>query len=291
VSRIQKLILIGMALLDLIVLCALVVAVISSLRGLSRPAATAPTSTPTLVPAATRPPTWTPTLSSTPRPTGTPGPTRTATVAPTPWPTRARGTSAPVPTPTPEPTVTPRYNLLENSTFDDIEENSIPGWQMGAYVNWEPGTESDPASSFAAPRFHMVDNVEQRISGSTLQIDTVEWVKLKAWVFQTVTVKSGSRVTFQVRAAAIVQDEAGGYFLKVGIDPEGGLGCDAAEWGEEQHVNQTDGVLTLLSPEVIAGEPGYVTVCIFAETQYAQAWHAAFFDEADLTVISQGSDE
>jgi hypothetical protein len=26
-------------------------------------------------------------------------------------------------------------------------------------------------------------------------------------------------------------------------------------------------------------------VCMFAETQYAQAWHAAFFDDAELTVL------
>jgi hypothetical protein len=92
-------------------------------------------------------------------------------------------------------------------------------------------------------------------------------------------------VVFEVKAAAIVKDTAGGCFLKAGVDPNGGEGCDAARWGEQRQINQGDGVLTLSSPQVVVGESGRVTVCMFAETQYAQAWHAAFFDDAVLIVL------
>jgi hypothetical protein len=100
-----------------------------------------------------------------------------------------------------------------------------------------------------------------------------------------VDVGAGSRVVFQVSARAVVKDTAGGYFLRAGVDPDGGAGCDAVEWGEQRHVNQGDGIVVLSSPDVVAGEGGRVTVCMFAETQYAQAWHAAFFDDAELTVL------
>jgi hypothetical protein len=110
-------------------------------------------------------------------------------------------------------------------------------------------------------------------------------------VYQTVTIKSASRVIFQVRAAAVVHDQAGGYFLKAGIDPNGNDGCAEVQWGEERHTNQGDGIVTLVSPEVVVDEEGLVTVCMFAETQYAQVWHAAFFDEAELIVLAHEDGE
>jgi hypothetical protein len=176
---------------------------------------------------------------------------------------------------------------LENATFDDITPNNIPGWETGAYVNWHTGEEFDPVSSFAEPHFHKADNPDQRISGSTLQIDTVDWVKLQAWVYQSVDVGANSRVLFEVSAAATLKDPAAGYYVKVGIDPDGGDGCDAAQWGAQRHINQKDGVVTVVSPWITAGDEGQVTVCIFAETQYAQAWHAVFLDNAVLTVESE----
>lgn len=290
-SRTQKLILAALAVLDVIVLCAMAAVVVSSLRNLPVPTEGGPAPSATPFSTATRPPTWTPTLSPTPRPSGTPKPTRTATGTPTPRATFPGITPTVVDSPTPTPTITPAANLLENPSFDDIEENAIPGWQTGAYVNWEYGDELDPGTSYAAPRFHAADNPAQRIYGSTLQIDTVDWVKLRAWVYQTITVTAGSRVTFQVRAAAVVHDPTGGYFLKAGVDPDGDDGCDDAEWGEEQHVNQGDGVVTLASPEVLVEEEGPITVCMFAETQYAQVWHAAFFDEAKLIVFPREEGE
>ena len=90
---------------------------------------------------------------------------------------------------------------------------------------------------------------------------------------------------FQIRASAFVKDLAGGYILKVGVDPEGGEECDAAQWGDEQIINQDAGVVTLVSPEVLVGEAGRATVCAFEETQYAQHIHAAFFDDAELITL------
>jgi hypothetical protein len=282
-SRNQKLILIGMAAFTVIALCVMAGVAISSTASLlngSVPAATTSTPTPALTPSNTPIPTWTPKPTPTPGPTRTPRltgtPTLTSTETPTPGPTWT-----PAPTNTPTPTPKP----LENPTFDGIGVDDVPGWQTGAFVNWVPGQELDPGTSYAAPRFHQADDPTQRITGSTLQIDTVDWVKLRAWVFQQVDVGADSRVVFQVSAAAVVKDMAGGYFVKAGVDPDGGEGCDAAEWGEQRHVNQGDGAVILSSPEVVVGEGGRVTVCMFAETQYAQVWHAAFFDDAELTVF------
>jgi hypothetical protein len=277
-SRNQKLILAGLAALDVICLCAIVAVVgFSTIPLLGGSSSAAPTPASSLNPTDTPIPTWTPTPTPIPGPTRTPKATGTPTHTPTEVPTLGP-TFTPAPTNTPTPTPKP----LENPTFDGIGENDVPGWQTGAFVNWKSGDEFDPATSFAAPRFHKADDPTQRISGSTLQIDTVDWVKLRAWVFQPVDVGAGSRVVFQVRTAAVVKDTAGGYFVKAGVDPDGGEGCDAARWGEQRQINQRDGIVTLSSPEVVAGEGGRVTVCMFAETQYAQAWHAAFFDDAEL---------
>jgi hypothetical protein len=282
-SRNQKLILIGMAVFTVVVLCVMAGIAIFSTAPLlsgSAPAASALTPEPSRQPTDTPIPTWTPKPTPTPGPTRTPRPTGTPTLTPT-----ETATTGPTWTPAPTNTPTPTPKPLENPAFDDIWVDDVPGWQTGAFVNWSPGDEFDPATSYAAPRFHPADDPRQRITGSTLQIDTVDWVKLRAWVFQSVDVGAGNRVVFEVNAAAVVKDTTGGYFLKAGVDPDGGEGCDAARWGEERHVNQRDGVVTLSSPTVVAGEGGRVTVCMFAETQYAQAWHAAFFDDAALTVL------
>jgi hypothetical protein len=153
-------------------------------------------------------------------------------------------------------------------------------------VNWSPGDEFDASTAYAAPRFHQADDPRQWISGPTLQIDTEPWVKLRAWVFQSVEMDPGTRVDFEVRAMGFVKDQAGGYILKAGIDPEGGGGCEAARWSQESVYNQGAGVVTLTSPAVTVGQEGLVTVCMFAETQYAQVYHAAFFDDASLNVLA-----
>ena len=262
------------ALVDVIVLGIVVVTVIESLTRTPSQSTPIPVVVASLTSAATPPPTWTPVSTSTPRPTPTTRPSRTPVGTATPWPTP---TSTALPTPAPVP--------LENPTFEGVQENLIPGWQTGAFVNWAPGDEFDPAASYAAPRFHQADDSRQWISGPTLQIDTAPWIKLRAWVFQTVELAPGSRVQFLVSAMGFVKDEAGGYILKVGVDPDGGDGCDAAQWGLEQIVSQDDGVVEVSSPRVVVGQAGRATVCIFAETQFAQAYHAAFFDDAVLTTL------
>lgn len=173
---------------------------------------------------------------------------------------------------------------LENPTFDGIIGDDIPGWQTGAFVNWSQGEPFDPAVAFAEPRFQKALDPRQQINGSTIQISTEPWVKLQAWVFQTVAVQPGSQVTFQVSARGFVRELNGGYILKAGVDPAGGEGCENAQWGTERIVDQEDGVIELTSPEVTVGEAGKATVCMFAETQFAQVYHAAFFDEASITV-------
>ncbi len=264
----------ALALADLLVFGTLAFVVLRS--WMSPPVASAPT--PTLVPSPQPTPTVrpsrTPTPAPTPRPSRTPKPTGLPTETSTPWPTL----TATVP-PTPAPV------SLENPTFDGILENSIPGWQTGAFVNWAGGEDFDAANSYATPRFHQADDPRQWINGPTLQIDTVPWVKLRAWVYQTVNVYPGSRVQFSVRAFGFVADTASRYSLKAGLDPNGGGGCEAAQWGAERLVNQDDGVVELVSPELVVGPAGRATVCMFAETQFAQVYHAAFFDDAALTTL------
>lgn len=276
-------ILAALALIDVLVLCVMANVVIRSLTQQATVVTPVSTPTATFTPTATIPPTWTPAPSPTPQPTRTPS---TPTESPTPEPTSESVLSS---TPTNVLPPTPATVLLENPTFDNIRENSIPGWQTGGFVNWAPGDTFDATSSFAAPRFHQADDLRQEISGSTLQIDTTPWVKLRAWVFQMVEVEPGSRVQFQVLAIGFVNDTSGGYILKAGVDPDGAEGCEEAQWGTEQIVNQEDGVVVLISPEVSVGEAGQATVCMFAESQFAQVYHAAFFDEALLTMLSPAS--
>jgi hypothetical protein len=274
VSRTKWLVVAVLALADIVVLGAMAVVVVRFLMRPPSAVAPLPTVAALRQPAATSPPTWTPVPSPTPQPTFTARPTATPTRTPTPWPT-----ATPTQMPTPPPVV------LENPTFEGLQENSIPGWQMGSFVNWAPGDAFDAASSYAAPRFHQAGDQRQWINGPTLQIDTEPWVKLQAWVFQTVDVGPGSRVQFQVRAVGFVRHLAGGYILKAGVDPDGGAGCEAAQWGTERIANQGDGVVELVSPEVTVGSEGRVTVCAFAETQFAQVYHAAFFDDAALVTL------
>ncbi len=284
-SKKQWVILAVLALVSLILLGGMGFIVVRSLMQ----ERSAPTLLPTLTPSPsalpTRPPTWTPTVSPSPRPTDTPRAMPTPVETRTPWPTfTPTETATPTPTLTATPLPTP---LLENSDFDEVRENEVPGWQVGGFVNWTPDQPFDPVASYAAPRFHQADDPRQRINGPTLQIDTEPWVKLRAWMFQAVTVTVDSRVQFQIRARGFVRETEGGYFLKAGIDPEGGEGCDAVEWGEERIVNQGDGVVLLQSPPVTVGEAGRVTVCAWAETQFAQVYHAAFFDEAEIVILPE----
>lgn len=272
-SRKQWLVVAVLGLVNAAVLCGMAVLLVYSLRQSPPPPASATQTT--VQPTATLIPTWTPTSSPTPAPTRTPRPTGTPTEISTPISTF---------TPSPTPTPTPTPPLLQNPTFEGIRENDIPGWQTGAFVNWTKGEEY-LSTSYAAPRFHQADDPRQWINGPTLQVDFTEpWTKIRAWVFQIVTVTAGSRVQFQARAFGFVYDTNGGYILKAGVDHHGGEGCDAAQWGNEQIVNQNAGIITITSPEVIVGEEGRVTVCMFAETQYAQVYHAAFFDDAELVV-------
>ncbi len=278
-SRRKWIIIAVLALADIIILGAMVNAVHRSLTQQVSPNLTL-TETPTisLTPTITEPPAWTPTPSSTPYATLKPSPTSTSTKIPTPWATPLERMTVTLP-PTPAPIT------LENPTFDQLRKNDIPGWQTGGFVNWEPGEGFDPETSYAAPRFQAATDPQRQINGSTLKIDTTPWVKLRAWVFQIVQAEPNTVLQFQVNARGFVKETEGGYIVKAGIDPQGNAGCDEAQWGQEQTINQDDGVVMLLSPEVATGQSGQATVCIFAETQFAQTYHAVYFDDALLTAL------
>jgi len=215
-------------------------------------------------------PTWTPTPASTATPTLPPLPTRTPVPTRTPFPT-----STPTATPTPVPVE------LVNGEFDGIMPNRIPGWEWGADVNYTPGGAYDPHNSYAEPMFTAADDPVRRINGSTLKIETIRWLKFRAWVYQTVTATTGSSVYLRVQANAFSSIDK--LKLRAGIDPHGNAGCSNARWGEVI-INQNDGIVTITSPRVVVGEEGRITACLYAEPLYPDTNNAAFFDNAVLIV-------
>ncbi|MBN1262404.1 MAG: hypothetical protein JXB35_17120 [Anaerolineae bacterium] len=265
-TRIQKIVLIVFAVIDLVVIGALGVIVVRGIQ--SPPVVVTPIAFEILPPTLTSIPTWTPTPGSSPTPTLLPQLTRT------PRPTR---TALPTPTETPLPTPGPVE--LVNGEFDLLMPNRIPGWEWYADVNYRPGGDYDPQYSFAEPMFSAADDPVRRINGSTLKIETVRWLKFRAWVHQTVSVTTGSTVYFQVKANAFSSID--NLVLRAGIDPNGNSGCDRARWGEVQ-INQDDGIVTISTPRLTVGEAGRVTVCLYAEPLYPDTNNAAFFDQAVL---------
>ena len=275
----QRLVIILLGVADVLVLCCLVGAITLAprLSPASPDEATtaqegdvSPAPSPTA--ASVLPPTWTPTIPPTPVPTMTPLPTATR---------NARPTRAAFPTGTPLPTAIPEVVPLTNADFVDILPDSVPGWGMTAVVNWEPGDDFDPESSYTWPAFKPADDPRRVINGSTLQIESAhQYVKFRMTLYQTVTVESGSVVWFEAQANGFSSE--GGISMQVGIDPNGSPACGGGLWGDMQVVNQDSGVVTLYSPEAVVGPDGIVTVCLFAEPQYAVTSKAAFFDDAIL---------
>jgi hypothetical protein len=311
-TRKQKIILLIFAVLDVIVIGAMGFVVIRSMT--SQPVQPLPTQTPA-APTTDRDvqPTWTPTAPATARPTLPPRPTNTPTTVPTVGPTQTpTATSTPIP-PGPVP--------IPGADFDFILPNRIPGWSWDAYVNYKEGDEDySPDDSYTEPVFRAADDPARQIDGSTLKIETIRWLKFRAWVHQTVTVTAGSTAYFQIKAQAYSSLDR--LIVKAGVDPTGVGNCYNAIWGEERRINQENGIVILSSPEVVlegvdAGEadsaddgtatptpgiddpaaeeprpsdptdvenPAPITLCFFAEPTYAHINNAAFFDEAELIV-------
>jgi len=157
---------------------------------------------------------------------------------------------------------------------------------VAAVVNWEPGDDFNPDTSYARPEFKPADDSRRLITGSTLQIQTFQWVKFKVTLYQIVEVEPGSQVWFEAKARGY--SSGASIRVQVGIDPHGRAACEGGLWGELRLVDQTTGVVTLHSPEGVVGPEGRVTVCLFAEPQYALIHNAAFFDDAELWALSGG---
>lgn len=306
-SRRQKIILIVFAILDMVVIAGLGSIVIRSMRAPLPTPIIQPTPTALMTPVGVA--TWTPTPESTAQPTLPPRATNTATPTATPFPTRT-----PTPTSTPRPLPTAGPVPLDNADFDYIMPNRISGWNWYAYVNYKSG-EADPQNSFAEPVFTAADDPVRQISGSTLKVETVRWLKFRTWVHQTVTVTAGSTVQFSIKVNAFSSVDR--LIVKAGVDPTGQPHCDNAQWGETWRINQDDGTVTLTSPRVVVapledkstptptatpdpleretpapvtpGEeteiPGKVTICFYAEPAYPHINNAAFFDQAQLIAV------
>jgi hypothetical protein len=193
--------------------------------------------------------------------------------------------------------------------------NRIPGWKWDAYVNYKPGGEYDPQTSYAEPEFAAADDPVRQIHGTTLKVETIRYLKFRAWVHQVVTLPVGTKVYFQIKAEAF--STADGLIVKAGIDPTGADNCYGAQWGQEMIITQDNGIVTLKSPvvEVPLYQPpeatttptpsptptpmeeplkitptptpempplGRVTICFFAESRSPHINNAAFFDQAEL---------
>ena len=94
-----------------------------------------------------------------------------------------------------------------------------------------------------------------------------------------------ARLRFQVSAGAYTDNET--IKLAAGIDPNGVAGCSYAHWGDTLMINQADGVVKLVTSEVVVGPAGRVVVCLFAETLAPNVNNAAFIDNAQVIVMTE----
>ncbi len=270
-SKRQWAIVIVLGVLDVLVLGCLIAAMVFTPRLSPSPSTPTPTSFPT--PTDTLEPTYTPRPTSPPPPTMTPRPTMT------PLPT-----FTPVVFPTNTPTPLPEVDLLQNGGFEQIYPDTVPGWEVAAAINWRPGDPFDPATSYCAPFFKRADDPVRYISGPTLQIESEhQYVKFRVTLYQTVELAPGTRVQFTAKAGGF--SSPGGVIIKIGIDPRGRPACEGGVWGQEQVIDQNSGVVALRSAAVTVGTEGRVTVCLFAEPQFAVVSKAAYFDDAELVVL------
>lgn len=284
-SRKQKIIILLLGIADLIVIGGLAATMLlgpSLITEATAPDSQPSASIPTEAHAPTLYPTWTPTPSPTPRPTATRFPTATPISTGTPGDFSA---FTPIPSPTPTPSEDEEETrLLENGDFEEILPDSVPGWEVSALVTWQPGEEFNSDSSYGRPEFSRTGDPRREITDSTLMVTTYQWVKFSVVFFQAIEVEPGSQVQFSIRARGY--SENGGVQLRAGLNPGGGGVCQGEAWGETVVTDQYSGMASLVSPEGIAGERGVVTVCFFAEPQYAAEHSAAFFDDAELTVVA-----
>jgi hypothetical protein len=117
------------------------------------------------------------------------------------------------------------------------------------------------------------------IDGATLQIEATAFVNLRVHIFQAASAPPSVTVRFQASAKAFSND---GLKLAAGIDPNGGPDCSQAHWGDTLTVDQASGTVQLVSPSVVVGRDGRVTVCLLAENILPARSNAAFFGQATL---------
>jgi len=192
-------------------------------------------------------------------------------------------TLAPARTPTPAATPSlPGPNTavrLQNPSFERVHDNLIPGWLWWAEDNFiDKKCSFDPC--FDTPSFSQTNDLARVIDGPTLQVEATAFVGLKVYILQTASVSPTVPVRFQASAKAY--SDLGGVRLAVGIEPNGGPDCSQARWGDTLLVDQSHGTVRLVTPTVVVGQAGRVTVCLCAESVYPARSNAAFFDNAIL---------
>ena len=171
---------------------------------------------------------------------------------------------------------------LQNPGFEGVRADTIPGWDWWAEDNFAPEGNYNPDTSFDTPLFKPADDRLRIINGQTLQIDAMQHLKFRVHIFQTVPVSPTANVGFQVLASAF--SGSGAIQAAVGIDSLGGPDCSNARWSETVFLDQGQGVRPIVAPQIVAGDTGQVTLCIYAEPQFAAVSNAVFFDDAELVV-------
>jgi len=186
-----------------------------------------------------------------------------------------------IPTPTATPSL-PGPNTavrLQNPGFERVHDNLIPGWLWWAEDNFiDKKCSYDPC--FDTPSFSQTNDPARVIDGPTLQVEATAFVGLKVYILQTASVSPTVPVRFQASAKAY--SDLGGVRLAVGIEPNGSPDCSQARWGGTLLVDQSHGAVRLVTPTVVVGQAGRVTVCLGAESVYPARSNAAFFDNAIL---------
>jgi hypothetical protein len=136
--------------------------------------------------------------------------------------------------------------------------------------------------NYDPPFFGQTYDPARVIDEPTIQVEAVAFRKFRVHIYQTVSAPPAVTVRFQALAKAYSAMDDGRIMLAAGVDPNGGFDCSQAQWGEVLMINQSDGTVQLIAPDVAVGDAGQVTVCLYAEPLYPARSNAAFFDKAEL---------
>ncbi len=168
---------------------------------------------------------------------------------------------------------------LKNAGFEEGTTNGWSWWYIPDTV------DPDINKSWYKPMY--VPNQDpKRVHGGSQSIElNNEYRKWRGGVYQTVSATPGDKVVFKIWVQGYISPN-GLMLARVGIDPNGGSSADAAQWSGTTTVGES--YVQLVSPEVIVGAGGKVTVFTQAEPPAPVNKSAIFLDDATLEITGQG---